>query len=193
MDISIKGKHLDIGDALRGHVEDSLDASVRKYFDRALDGTVTFSKESHLFRVDISVHAGRGVVMQGRAGAEDPYAAFDAALDRIAKQLRRYHRRLVNHHKIRGAEDSLPAQYSVIAAEDEDSEVAEDAPPAIVAEMPTEIATLTAGEAVMRMDLADQPVLMFRNRAHGGLNVVYRRADGNIGWIDPVAATAETS
>ncbi len=185
MDVSVKGKHVDVGEALRGHVMDNLNANVRKYFDRALDASVTFSREAHSFRADISVHPGRGLVVQGGASAGDAYAAFDGALGRITKQLRRYKRRLRDHHKRRGAEETLPAQQYVLAAEREDEEAPVDGKPAVIAESPAEIATLTVGEAVMRMDLADAPVMMFRNSAHGGLNVVYRRADGNIGWIDP--------
>lgn len=184
MEISVKGKQFDVGDALRGHVEQSLNAGVKKYFTNALDSTVIFSREQRRFRADISVHAGRGLVMQGRAVADDPYPAFDSALNRISKQLRRYKRRLTNHHK--GQDDGqLAAQHTIMAPESEEGEVGEKHQPTIVAEMPTEIAMLTTGEAVMRMDLADTPVMMFRNSAHGGLNVVYRREDGNIGWIDP--------
>jgi ribosomal subunit interface protein len=184
MNLAINGKHVDIGEALRGRVEESLNSAVAKYFDKAPDGTVTFSREAHRFRVDISVHAGRGMVVQGASTNDEANAAFDGALARIAKQLRRYKRRLNARHKGRG-EDMLAAQQYILAAESEDVEVAEDDNPTIVAEMPTEIATLTVGEAVMRMDLADTSAMVFRNRAHGRLNVVYRRADGNIGWIDP--------
>ena len=184
MDISIKGKHLDVGDAMRGYAEDQLNSAVSKYFDRALDATVVLSKEGRMFRAEISVHAGRGMVMQGGASAGELYPAFDGALGRITKRLRRYKRRLRGHHKGRGAIETLPAQYSIIAAEDEEP-VIEDQP-TIIAEMSHEIATLTVGEAVMRLDLSENPVMMFRNDATGGLNVVYRRADGNIGWIDPV-------
>ncbi|MEQ8194063.1 MAG: ribosome-associated translation inhibitor RaiA [Rhodospirillales bacterium] len=183
MDISIQGKHLDVGEALRTHAEQNLDHTVAKYFNRALDASVTFSRESHLFRTDILVHAGRGLTMQGSAANDDAYISFDQALERISKQLRRYKRRLVDHHK-RAAEEPLMAQQYVLAPEQED-EVPENAQPVIVAEMPHEIATLTVGEAVMRMDLANVPITMFRNRAHGGINVVYRRPDGHIGWIDP--------
>lgn len=186
MDIAIKGKNLDVGEALRDHVSDNLAATVVKYFSKAHDATVVLSREAHLFRADISVHPSRGMLIQGRAAATDAYAAFDSALERIAKQLRRYKRRLVDHHKGRGPEETTLAQQYVIAPEGEDEEIAEDGQPAIVAELQTEIATLSVGEAVMRMDLADVPVMMFRNRANGGLNVVYRRTDGNIGWIDPV-------
>lgn len=185
MDISITGKNLDVGAALREHVSEQLDATVTKYFHRAHDSMVNFSREAHLFRADISVHPGRGLLVKGHFAADDAYAAFDGALERIRKQLRRYKRRLSNHHKGRAGEEVLLAQYSIIAPEHEDEEVHEDAQPAIIAELPAEIATLTVGEAVMRMDLADVPAMMFRNRANGGLNVVYRRPDGNIGWIDP--------
>ncbi len=185
MEISVKGKHLDVGTALRGYVEDQLKNTVTKYFNRAVDATVILSRQGHMFRVDISVQAGRGMLMQGRGAADEAYAAFDGALGRIAKRLRRYKRRLCNHHKARGTEETLAAQQYIIAAGSEDEEVPEEAQAAIIAEMAHEIATLTVGEAVMRMDLADVPVMMFRNRAHGGLNVIYRRDDGNVGWIDP--------
>jgi ribosomal subunit interface protein len=185
MDVSINGKGLDIGDALRAYVSDNLGGSVGKYFARAHDAVVTFSREAHLFRADISVHPVRGLLLQSQAHADDAYAAFDAALERIAKQLRRYKRRLNDHHRHRPVEESTPAQQYIIAAETDQEELPEDGQPAIIAELPTEIATLSVSEAVMRMDLADTPALMFRNPAHGGLNVVYRRPDGNIGWIDP--------
>ena len=185
MEISVKGKHLDVGVALRGYVEDQLQNTVAKYFNRAVDGTVVISREGRMFRVDISVHAGRGMVMQGGGTADEAYAAFDGALGHIAKRLRRYKRRLCNHHKMRGPEETSAAQQYIIAVESDDEEVPEDAQPAIIAEMEHEISTLTVGEAVMRMDLADVPVMMFRNRGHGGLNVIYRRDDGNVGWIDP--------
>jgi len=185
MEISVKGKNLNVGDALREYVEQNLRDDVKKYFDRALHSTVVFVREAHLYRADITVHAGRGMVMQGGAQADEIHAAFDAALERIAKQLRRYKRRLRNHHKGRGPEETVPALQYVLAPEAEEGEVPEDGQPAVIAEMSAEIDTISVSEAVMRMDLADAPVVMFRNRAHGGLNVVYRRPDGNIGWIDP--------
>ena len=188
MEISVKGKHVDVGEALRGHAESQLQSSVKKYFENALDSTVIFSKEGHGFRADISVHAGRGMVMQGGADGNDAYGAFDGALGRISKQLRRYKRRISSHHQNGPSDDEIVmAQYSILASEGED-ELSEAGEPAIVAEMPHNIATLTVSQAVMRMDLAEAPVMMFRNRAHGGLNVVYRRDDGNIGWIDPSEA-----
>ena len=187
MELSIKGKGLDVGDTLRGHAEQHLGTAVGKYFAKALDAVVTISREAHLFRVDISVHPMRGVLVQGHGFAEDAYAAFDTALERICKQLRRYKRRLNDHHKRRGGEEpeTMPAQQYIIAAEPVEEELPADGQPTIVAELATEIATLSLSEAVMRLDLADAPALMFRNRASGALNVVYRRRDGNIGWIDP--------
>lgn len=187
MEISVKGKNLNVGDALREYVVKNLTADVKKYFDRALHATVIFSREAHLNRAEITVHAGRGLVMQGGAAADEIHAAFDSALDRIAKQLRRYKRRLRDHHKGRGGTegDIIAAAQYVLAPESGDEEVPADGQPVVIAEMAAEIDTITVSEAVMRMDLADAPVVMFRNRAHGGLNVVYRRPDGNVGWIDP--------
>ena len=187
MDITVKGNKTDIGEALKGHVEDNLQITVKKYFAQALKAHVVFSREGHSFRVEISVHAGRGMDMMGGAENDDAYAAFDNALGRISKQLRRYKRRINNHHKSRTNDDLLPAQSYVIAPEHDQEEVPEEAAPVIIAEMPEQIATLSVGEAVMRMDLADVPVVMFRNHSNGGLNVVYRRKDGNVGWIDPGA------
>jgi ribosomal subunit interface protein len=188
MDVSINGKGLDVGDALRGHVANQLAGAVAKYFTKALDAGVTISREAHLFRADIAVHPMRGVLVKGHGLAEDAYGAFDGALERITKQLRRYKRRLKEHHKGGRATEPMettPAHQYILAAEVVEEELPADGQPAIIAELSTEIATLSVGEAVMRMDLADAPLLMFRNRANGAFNVVYRRPDGNIGWIDP--------
>ncbi len=188
MQVSVSGKQIDVGDALRGHVEDRLATSVNKYFDRAIEAQVVFSRQSHLHRADISVHAGAGILLQSHAELDDIYASFDRAADRIEKQLRRYKRRLRNHHNAREEAERAahPAQAYVLAAEPEEAaQEPETLAPVIIAETTTEIATLTVGEAVMRMDLADLSAMMFRNDAHGRLNVVYRRGDGNIGWIDP--------
>ena len=140
-----------------------------------------------LLPAEVSVHIGRGIVVNAGAAATEVYAAYDAAAERIAKQLRRYKRRLRDHHaKAREpSETSERARDYVLApiAEEADEEVGGG--PTVVAEMSAELPNLTVGEAVMRMDLADAAVLLFRNRSHGELNLVYRRADGNIGWIDP--------
>jgi ribosomal subunit interface protein len=190
MEVLVHGKQLDVGDALRGHVESALKAHVEKYFSRAINANTTFGRAGKGgVRADIAVHPRRGLVVQGSAEAGDAYAAFDVALARIDKQLRRYKRRLNDRHKERAEDEILGAQQYVIAPESAEEAAAEESPPVIVAEMPHDIATLTVGEAVMRLDLAEAPVVMFRNRGNGAFNVVYRRPDGNIGWIDPSAAT----
>lgn len=187
MDISVTGRKMEVGTALTSHVEDNLDQAVSKYFDRAIDANVAFGREGPRIRADITVHPGpRGFIVKGGAEADDAYSAFDVALERISKQLRRYKRKLTDHHRGRDSEEVLSAQQYVIQTEDDEDEgerVGDE--PVIVAEIPTEISTLTVSEAVMHLDLADQPALMFRNRGSGVLNVVYRRPDGNIGWIDP--------
>jgi ribosomal subunit interface protein len=187
MDISVKGKSMNVGEALSNHVQGQLNSVVSKYFCQAIDANVTFAREAHQLRADISVHPGpRGLLIQGKGEGSDAYSAFEGALARIAKQLRRYKRRLSDHHKTTAAEDYLQALQYVIEPEQEDLDYEPDAgQPVIIAEMETLIATLTVSEAVMRMDLADAPVVMFRNSANGGVNIVYKRADGNVGWIDP--------
>jgi ribosomal subunit interface protein len=186
MQIFIQGKNLDIGEALRGHIERTLPTGVSKYFPDPQEGSVTISRDGQGFRADVNVHVGRDILVHGGAQSQDAYGAFDLAFERITKQLRRYKRRLRDHHRSRSELESVAAQQYVLAGEGTTaSEEPVDGEPAIVAEMETIIETLSVGEAVMRMDLADLPVVMFRNRTHGGLNVVYRRADGNVGWIDP--------
>ncbi|HUN49998.1 MAG TPA: ribosome-associated translation inhibitor RaiA [Candidatus Sulfotelmatobacter sp.] len=191
MQIQVSGKQIDIGDALRGHVAERLEALVGKYFDRAIEASVVFAREAHLFSADCLVHVGSGISVQSHAKAAEIHASFDAALERIDKRLRRYKRRLRNHHANRkdhgGPAEQAPA-YVLAAEPDSHDEEPAELKPVIVAESMTAIEVLSVGEAVMRLDLTEQPALMFRNRAHGGLNVIYRRADGNIGWIDPERA-----
>jgi ribosomal subunit interface protein len=171
---------------LRQHVQTRLTDVVGKYFGNTLDATVTFSREAHLFRADITVHAGRNIILQGNAVASEPYPAFDMAADRIAKRLNRYKERLKKHHKESSAEEAIMAPAFVLNADEEIAQEASGDNPVVVAEMTTPIEMLTVGEAVMRLDLGDLPALMFRSRAHGGLNMIYRRPDGHIGWVDPV-------
>ena len=191
MQLSVNGKQLDIGTALKDHIEREMPAIVGKYFANPTDADVTVSKEGQSFRTDIAVHVGKGIIVQGHARSVDPYAAFDEAADHIAKRLRRYKRRLRDHHRERTRKTEIveAAQYVLAAEEETDTvEHAEPDQPVIIAEMQTPIETLSVGEAVMRMDLANVPAMMFRNSAHGGLNMVYLRTDGNIGWVDPNGA-----
>ena len=190
MKLTVKGKQIDVGTALGAHVDDSLSAIAGKYFRQPIEASVVFSREAHLFRADISVHAGRNIQLQSTATGDDAYAAFDVAAGRIAKRLRRHKRWLVDRGR-EAAEPAqpLPAQSYVLDAEAE-PDAAEDGEgrPVVIAEMATGIESLTVSEAVMRLDLGDMPALMFRNPAHGGLNMVYRRPDGHIGWVDPRGA-----
>src|SRR5256885_10051862 len=191
MQLTVTGKQVDVGGALRRHVETSLDALLGKYFRTAIEAHAVFAREAHLIRTDLSLHIGRGIMIKSGATASDYYPAFDAAAERLAKQLRRYKRRLRDHHaRLRNQPEELETARSfVLAAAEEapDSEPVIDGQataPAVIAEMSTDLPRLTVGEAVMRMDLADAPGLLFRNRAHGELNLVYRRSDRNIGSID---------
>jgi ribosomal subunit interface protein len=199
MQLSVTGKQTEIGEALRRHIEDSLGSILDKYFKTAIEAHVIVSKEAHLSRAEISIHIGRGIVVNARAAASEAYLAFDAAAERLAKQLRRYKRRLRDHHA-KGREPAGASEratdYVLAPIEEDEAELEEaegeeaetggaNGAPAVIAEMSTELPSLTVGEAAMRMDLAEAPVLLFRNRSHGELNLVYRRTDGNIGWIDP--------
>jgi ribosomal subunit interface protein len=211
MQLTVTGKQIEIGEALRNHVAAGLGAILEKYFKTAIEAHVVVTKEAHLYRTEISLHVGRGIIVNAGATAADSGVAFDAGAERIAKQLRRYKRRLRAHHT-RTREEEVEAgeraRSYVLApiAEDAEDGAREDGAqedgawedgaredgaredggwPAVVAETITELPHLSVGEAVMRMDLADAPVLLFRNRSRGELNLVYRRADGNIGWIGP--------
>jgi ribosomal subunit interface protein len=194
MNLTVKGKHLDVGDALRGFVEERLTALTEKYFSNPIDATIVFSQDAHLYRADISVRVGRGILLQSTAEATDIYPAFDAAAEKVGKRLRRYKRRLRDHHThdavsaaALAAELHLPARQYVIEAETAVPEQEEDGggEPVIIAEMDTTIETMSVAEAVMRMDLAELPALLFRSGANGGLNMIYRRVDGHVGWVDP--------
>ncbi len=189
MEVTVKGKHMEVGEALSGYVQENIAQSVEKFAPRAIDSQVTFSKLGHAFSVDLQLHVGRGVVVMGTGAADDAHQAFDAALSKVERQLSRYKTRLADHHKNSEpvAEPVFAPSYVIEAKEEEAPEA-----PTIVAEMQTAIATLSVSEAVMRMDLAGLPALMFTNSKHGGLNMVYRRADGHIGWIDP-AGNAKTT
>jgi len=195
MQITVSGKQVDLSDALRTRVSTQLETIAAKYFDHALEAHVTFSRARSFFTCDINVHAGRGLQLRGEGEAADANAAFDDAAEHIAKRLRRYRRRVNDHARDMAQRARPESARQVILKEEEPSDAHEgteteirtlaEAYSTVVAETKTEIASLTVGEAVMRMDLADQVVMMFRNSTSGVLNVVYRRSDGHIGWIDP--------
>jgi ribosomal subunit interface protein len=190
MQITVSGKQVDLSDALRTRVSDHLDVIANKYFDHAMEAQVTFSRARSFFTCDINVHAGRGLRLRGEGEAADANTAFDDAAEHIAKRLRRYRRRVNEHARDSANRDRPEAARQYIlrqedASSEEDGEGKSATHATVIAEQVTEISMLSVSEAVMRMDLADQPVLMFRNSTTGELNVVYRRSDGNIGWIDP--------
>ena len=187
MQIKISGKQIDVGEALRTHVEYNMVAAVAKYFDRPVDAHVVFSRNGHGFKCDSSVHLSTGLTAQAHAVNGEIYAAFDQATDRIEKQLRRYKRRLKDHHQNRQDPiEMFEAQAYVLRSHDEEvDDEANGMQPLIIAEMTTAIKSLTVGEAVMQMELADARFLMFRNDANGRINIVFQRDDGNVGWIDP--------
>lgn len=187
MKFQISGKQIDIGDALQTHVQDELTSTVGKYSGRPTDAQVIFSKSAHEFNCEAEVHLSTGLTAQAKGSATEIYAAFDNAVEKMDKQLRRYKRRLKDHHKQRPSPvEVMEADSYILAsrAESTEDETA-DASPVIVAEMETKVPTISVSEAVMQMELADAPILVFRNEKHNGVNVVYRREDGNIGWIDP--------
>ncbi|MGH7044108.1 MAG: ribosome hibernation-promoting factor, HPF/YfiA family [Acetobacteraceae bacterium] len=193
MEITVSGKQVELSDALRTRVANHLDAIAGKYFDHALEALVTFSRARSFFTCDINLHAGRGLSLRGEGEAADAHGAFDDAAEHIAKRLRRYRRRVSEHardlaHRKRpeAARLYVLGQTEATGAEPTMAANGENVAFAtVIAEQAAEISLLSVDEAVMRMDLADQPVLMFRNSASGEFNVVYRRSDGNIGWIDP--------
>jgi len=189
MSLRISGKNMDIGDTLRDQIDVRIGDSVKKYFDGGHSGHVTLEREGSGFRADCAIHLDTGIVLKASGSAADPRQSFDLAADRVETRLRRYKRRLRDHHHTKQTEP-LPAASYVIADFAEEEEVAADYNPTIIAEETTNLDNLTVGGAVIAMDLSDAPVLVFRHAVHGGINVVYRRSDGHIGWIDPSRSKA---
>ena len=187
MRYQITGKQIDVGQALQTHVEAELGSVIDKYAERPTDANVVFSKSASEFVCEATVHLSTGLTTQAKAHAHEIYAAFDQCSEKMEKQLRRYKRRLKDHHKDRSIPVELEQASAYILASETaaDESEPESLQPIIVAEMETNIPSLSVGEAVMQMELAGAPVLVFRNESKNGLNVVYRRDDGNIGWIDP--------
>ncbi len=198
MRIQVAGRQMDVGEALRTRIEGELASGVGKYFDRATDAVVTVAKNGggSQFEVDCLVHLPSGISLQSQGHGGDAHSAFGEAMEKLEKRVRRYKRRLRNHHA--DNKSPLPAEEApayVLAPLQEDTDAGEDAPaadsaPLVIAENTVSVRTMTVSTAVLQLDLTDQPALLFRNAAHGGFNVVYRRPDGNIGWIDPERAPA---
>ncbi len=186
----ISGKQIDVGDALQTHVQTELGETVEKYSQRPTDATVIFSRDASAYLCEANVHLSTGLTAAAKGQAHEIYAAFEACREKMDKQLRRYKRRLKDHHRDR----SEPVEFAdvpmyVLAANGGTADSEPDSlQPIIIAEMETKVPSLSVGEAVMQMELSGAPLLVFRNEKNGGVNVVHRREDGNVGWIDPSAS-----
>lgn len=188
MTLRVSGKNMDVGESLRGKAVDHFDAVVGKYFDGGYDGHLTLEPEGIGFRADCLVHLDTGVVLQASASASDAVSAYESMAGHIEKRLRRYKRKLKNHRRNVNGSGGGYAAY-VLAAPEGIEELDEDFAPPVIAESTENLTTMSVGEAVMELDLTEADVIVFRHAGHGGMNVVYRRADGNIGWIDPSLST----
>jgi len=190
MQISIHGKQMDLGDALRSHISDKLEDIDQKYFNRAIEAVATLAPEGNAFtKAHVSFRIGKDIFVVADAKDKDPYSAFDGAAEKVAKQLRRYKKRLRDHHERLEESNVIPAQNYVLSPEPEAVDDNHNEPaahePIVVADMVTNIQTMSVSEAVMRLDLSGENALLFRNAQHEGLNMIYRRTDGNVGWVDP--------
>lgn len=187
MRYQISGRQIDIGEALQTHVKAELGEVVEKYAQRPTDAVIVFSRSAHEYVCESVIHLSTGLTAQAKGHATEIYAAFESCREKMDKQLRRYKRRIRNHHNTRTAPVEFAGGSSYILAPTEEPEDDSDdlTQPIVIAEMETKIPSVTVGEAVMMLELGGQKMLVFRNEGHGGVNVVYRRDDGNIGWIDP--------
>lgn len=192
MQVQIAGKKIEIGAALQERIAFGLESRVSKYFNRTGEAFVTVSKPGWAFNVDCSIHLPSGVTLQAHGEGDDGYQAFEMALDKIEKRVRRYKNRLRNHRVKDGAAVEPAFERIILPTDDSgaddtgaEAEASHGDSPAIVAESDTRIQTMTVSMAVMQLELADSPAVMFRNAAHGRLNMVYKRPDGNVGWVDP--------
>jgi ribosomal subunit interface protein len=187
MNVRVTGKQMDIGDAFRTRITGAINDGVTKYFDGGFSSQVTVTKNGSRFNADCRVHLDSGADLHAAGDANDPQVAFDSALEKVEKRLRRYKRRLRDHHLGADSRLHMEVAYSVIDApfeEDDEQEVADDFAPVIVAETTKKLSTMSVASAVMALDMTDEPVVMFRKPGSDELNIVYRRNDGNIGWID---------
>jgi ribosomal subunit interface protein len=186
MRYQISGKQIDIGDALQTHVKAEIGEIIEKYAQRPTDAHVVFSKAGHEHVCEATIHLSTGLTAQAKGHSSEIYAAFESCREKMDKQMRRYKRRLRNHHHTRTTpvEFGMGSTY-ILAPSEEPEEGDVPTQPVIIAEMEKKISKLSVGEAVMQMELSGQKFLVFRNEKDDGVNVVYVREDGNVGWIDP--------
>ncbi len=191
MELNVHGQHINVGDALRTHVEDKLEDLNQKYFNHATYATVTFSKEGHgkaQTRAHIHIKMGKNIMVVGDATDIDPYVSFETAADKVGKQMRRYKKKIRDHHE---REDHTPEKESIkardyvlaAASEQDDNPVPDE--PLIVAETTKDLRVMSVSDAVMHLDLSNEQCYVFINSKNKEVNIVHRRDDGNIGWIDP--------
>ena len=192
MTIKITGKNVDLGESLRSYALDRVETALGKFSGRPVSGQISVEKNHDGFSTQCAIHLETGLDMQSAGNGSDAYGSVDSAMERLEKRLRRYKRRLKSHSQgtVNSGQllDSAGIDYVIDVertAESPGEEGEGAGAPAVIAEKPARIRAMAVSDAVMQMDLADQPFLVFRNAAHGGINVVYRRPDGNIGWIDP--------
>lgn len=187
MNLRVSGKHMDIGEAFRTRIEDRVRDAVSKYYEGGYSGTITVVKSGSRFNTDCTLHLNTGVTLQSSAEAQDPQFSFDAAAEKLDTRLRRYMRRLKSRSLVQSSRNlHQDIAYSVMSpAPDEDEDLPDDYAPTIVAESSVSLRTLSVATAVVELDLTESPVLVFRNAGSEQVNIVYRRPDGNIGWIDP--------
>lgn len=196
--LRVSGKNLDMGEAMRQHVETRVNSTIGKYFDGAVNGHVVVEREGSGFRADCTLHLSSGITLQAEGRAQEPYLSFEQAADRIEKRLRRYKRRLKDHHTARangqaGGGDATFAHYVLEAPQSTEEEAVVYAP-VVIAERNAKLREMPVAQAVEELDYSGVPVIVFRHGGNGRVNVVYRRPDGNVGWIDPGAeAAGETS
>lgn len=188
MDIRVSGHQIDTGEALQSYVADRLNAMVEKYFNRALSSQVTFGKGAHgSYTSDIVTHVNRGLILKSHGDAQDVHVSFDQAAEKLDKQLRRYKRRIQDRHEQSAySAEEEEAAYRIFAAprEDDHGEEEYEAPP-VIAETTADIPEASVADAVMMLDLRDTGALFFKNAGTGRHNMVYRRRDGSIGWVEP--------
>jgi ribosomal subunit interface protein len=185
MTIQVTGKNLDVGEALRSYVQERVVQSIGKFMGHVPFGHVRIEKEHGEFRTNCTIHLWQGMSLEAHGIAPEAYQSADLACERLEKRMRRYKRRLKRHGGGEIPRKQTPAASYVIQASQEEREVRDEDNPVVIAEAETMVHEMAVSDAVMQMDLSDRPFLVFRNASHGEINVVYRRGDGNIGWIDP--------
>jgi ribosomal subunit interface protein len=189
MTLRVTGKNFDLGEAMREHILDRVEAAISKYFDGSVSGHIVVDHEGAGYRSDCTLHLSSGMTLHSEGRAHEPYASFDSAATRLEKRLRRYNRKLKDHHlkSAQSANGAMIADYVLEAPDQEAEDEVEDFNPVVVAEKTAALETLPVSEAVMRLDMTGAPVVVFRHATSDRVNIVYRRPDGNIGWIDPAA------